>query len=257
MKKKEAVRRNLRPEEEAKTFGPGLNFAASEAYRLLRTNVLFGLPFSALKNGQTCRVIGITSSLSGEGKSTTALNLAYVLAESGRKILLIEADMRLPTITKRLGLEYQKAGLSYLLVGMCEESEAYRPSGVQEHLWVMSAGDAPPNPSELLGSDRMRDAVQSLGKTFDFIILDLPPVNEVSDALVASRLAHGIVMVVRQGYATRSSVAEAMRQLDHVNAKVVGFVMTHADAQDGKYKSYQRGKYHYGHSAEAKRGPAS
>ena len=77
MKKKEAVRRALRPEEEAKTFGAGLNFAASEAYRLLRTNVLFGLPFSALKNGQTCRIIGITSSLSGEGKSTTALNLAY------------------------------------------------------------------------------------------------------------------------------------------------------------------------------------
>ena len=245
MKKKEAIRRNLRPEEEAKTFGPGLNFAASEAYRLLRTNVLFGLPFSALKGGQTCRVIGITSSLSGEGKSTTALNLAYVLAESGRKILLIEADMRLPTITKRLGLEYQKAGLSYLLVGMCEESEAYRPSGVQEHLWVMSAGDAPPNPSELLGSDRMRDAVQSLGKTFDFIILDLPPVNEVSDALVASRLTHGIIVVVRKGYATRSSVAEAIRQLDHVNAKVMGFVMTYTDSTEKKYKSAYQGKYGY------------
>lgn len=82
--------------------------------------------------------------------------------------------------------------------------------------------------------------------------LRLPPVNEVSDALVASRLAHGIVMVVRQGYATRSSVAEAMRQLDHVSAKVVGFVMTHADVQDGR--AYQRGKYRYSYSAAAKKG---
>lgn len=247
MKKKEAVRRALRPEEEAKTFGAGLNFAASEAYRLLRTNVLFGLPFSALKNGQTCRIIGITSSLSGEGKSTTALNLAYVLAESGRKILLIEADMRLPTITKRLGLEHQKAGLSYLLVGMCDEQEACRLSGIQENLWVMSAGDTPPNPSELLGSDRMRDSIKELGKTFDFIILDLPPVNEVTDALVTSRLVHGMIMVVRKDYATRSSVGEAMMQLRHANAKLLGIVLTHADEKEKKYK---KGSYAYSDAAK-------
>ncbi len=116
----------------------------------------------------------------------------------------------------------------------------------------MGAGAAPPNPSELLGSDQMKTLLKGLSGSFDFIVLDLPPVNEVSDALVASRLAHGIVMVVRQGYATRSSVAEAMRQLDHVSAKVVGFVMTHADVQDGR--AYQRGKYRYSYSAAAKKG---
>ena len=256
MRNKKSAGKRPSPEDEKKTFGQGLHFGAAEAYRLLRTNLLFALPFSSLPEGESCRVIGMTSSLSGEGKSTTALNLAYVLAETGRKVLLMETDLRLPTICKRLGLE-GKRGLSNLLAGLCKEEDVLQPSGIQEHLVVMGAGLTPPNPSELLGSDQMKTLLKKLAASFDFIILDLPPVNEVSDALVAARLAHGIVMVVRQGYATRSSVAEAMRQLDHVNAKVVGFVMTHADAQDGKYKSYQRGKYHYGHSAEAKRGPAS
>ena len=166
-------------------------------------------------------------------------------------LLAMETDLRLTTICKRLGLEVRH-GLSNLLAGLCEEGDVLQPSGIHERLTVMGAGAAPPNPSELLGSDQMKTLLKGLSGSFDFIVLDLPPVNEVSDALVASRLAHGIVMVVRQGYATRSSVAEAMRQLDHVSAKVVGFVMTHADVQDGR--AYQRGKYRYSYSAAAKKG---
>lgn len=221
----------------ADLFGKKLSFAAAEAYKLLRTNLLFALP-----DEQKCRVVGVTSALSGEGKSTTSLNLAHVLAESGRKILLMETDMRLPTISKRLGLTKQE-GLSNLLAGLCGEQEVLQPSGLQERLWIVGAGDTPPNPSELLGSGRMREAINSFSQAFDFIILDLPPVNEVSDALVVSRLTHGMIMVVRQGYATRSSVADAMRQLGNVDAKVLGFVMTHTDGQGGKYKSYYKGKY--------------
>lgn len=166
-------------------------------------------------------------------------------------LLAMETDLRLPTICKRLGLEVRH-GLSNLLAGLCEEGDVLQPSGIHERLTVMGAGAAPPNPSELLGSDQMKTLLKGFSGSFDFIVLDLPPVNEVSDALVASRLAHGIVMVVRQGYATRSAVAEAMRQLDHVSAKVVGFVMTHADVQDGR--AYQRGKYRYSYSAAAKKG---
>lgn len=244
MSKKSKAKRTLRPDEEKKTFGAGMNFAASEAYRLLRTNLLFALPFSSLTNGEICRVVGVTSSLSGEGKSTTVLNLAYVLAESGKRVLVVEADMRLPTISRRLGLE-GKAGLSNLLAGLCEAQEIVQPSGIQENLWVMSAGPTPPNPSELLGSERMKVVLKNVAPSFDFIVLDLPPVNEVSDALVASRLTHGIIMVVRQGYATRSSVAEAMRQLGCVDAKILGFVMTHSEGQGGKYKGAYQGKYGY------------
>lgn len=244
MSKKSKAKRALRPDEEKKTFGAGMNFAASEAYRLLRTNLLFALPFSSLANGETCRVVGVTSSLSGEGKSTTVLNLAYVLAESRKRVLVVEADMRLPTISRRLGLE-GRAGLSNLLAGLCEAQEIVQPSGIQKNLWVMSAGPTPPNPSELLGSERMKAVLKNVAPGFDFIVLDLPPVNEVSDALVASRLTHGIIMVVRQGYATRSSVAEAMRQLGCVDAKILGFVMTHSEGQGGKYKGGYQGKYGY------------
>ncbi len=250
MKKKGMGKRAVRPEDEAKTFGEGLNFAAAEAYRLLRTNLLFALPYGALPEGENCRVVGVTSSLSGEGKSTTSLNLGYMLAGSGRKVLLVEADMRLPTISKRLGLDC-KTGLSNLLAGLCGEQGVLQLSTIQENLWVMGAGETPPNPSELLGSDRMKAVLKSISPNFDFIILDLPPVNEVADALVASRLTHGIIMVVRKDYATRSSVEEAMRQLKHVNAKVLGFVMTHSEGQGGKYKSGYTGEYGY---AGAKKG---
>jgi len=244
-------KRSIRPEEEKKTFGEGMNFGASEAFRLLRTNLLFALPFSSLKDGETCRVVGVTSSMSGEGKSTTALNLGYVLAESGKKVLVVEADMRLPTICKRLKLE-QGTGLSNLLAGLCTEEEVTRPSGIQERLWIMSAGATPPNPSELLGSERMKAMIKNVAGDYDFIVLDLPPVNEVSDALVTSRLTHGMIMVVRQGYATRSSVGEAMRQMENVGVKLLGFVMTYSDRQGGKYKSYYKGEYAYAHAKESK-----
>ena len=158
--------------------------------------------------------------------------------------------MRLPTLGKKLGLK-QKRGLSNLLVGLCEVHEAVQPSGIQDQLQVISAGDIPPNPSELLGTEQMKALIQHLSGRFEFIILDLPPVNEVSDALVASRLTNGMLMVVRQGYATRSSVAEAMRQLSYSEAKVLGFVVTRTDGQGGKYKSYRKGQYGYRYSRSA------
>lgn len=229
--------------DEQQTFGAGLNFAAAEAYRLLRTNIMFALPDEG-----SCRIIGITSALSGEGKSTAALNLAYMMAEAGKRVLLVESDMRLPAIVRRLGLN-SSPGLSNLLAGLCTGADALQTSGIQNRLWVIASGDIPPNPSELLGSEQMKTAVKKLADGFDFMVLDLPPITEVSDALIASQLTHGMVMVVRQNYANRASVAEAMRQLQYVNAKVLGFVVTCVDGQGGKYKSYKKGGY-YGYGYE-------
>ncbi len=244
MRKRTGGKHLARAEEEA-AFGPGLGFGASEAYRLLRANILFALPDKG-----SCRVIGVTSALSGEGKSTTALNLAYMLAESGRKTLLIEADMRLPTVSRKLGLP-SEPGLSNLLAGLCGGEEAVRDSGIHERLWVTPSGNIPPNPSELLDSGQMKEALEKLKESYDFLLLDLPPVNEVSDALVASRLADGMILVVRSGYASRSAVAEAMRQLQYAEAKVLGFVMNRTDSQEGNYKSYKSGYgYRYGRNAE-------
>ncbi len=228
--------------EEKKIIGKNLSFAAAEAYKLLRANILFALP-----DEQKCRIIGITSSCSGEGKSTTALNLAYMLAEAGQRVLLMEADMRLPTIARRLEIK-SEPGLSNLLAGLCSSMEAVQESKIQEKLKIVASGSIPPNPSELLGMDRMRSAVEELSGEFDFILLDLPPVTAVSDALVISKLTHGMIMVVRQNYANRSSLADAMRQLQYTDVKMLGFVMTRSDSlvKGGKYKRYKKYGYGYG-----------
>lgn len=236
-------KRKLALEEEKGILGKNLSFAAAEAYKLLRANILFALP-----DEQKCRIIGITSSCSGEGKSTAALNLAYMLAETEYQVLLVEADMRLPTAARRLELK-NGPGLSNLLAGLCGSQDAVQDSGIQEKLKVIVSGDIPPNPSELLGTDRMRRTLEELSEAFDFILLDLPPVTAVSDALVVSKLTNGMIMVVRQSYVKRSSLADTMRQLQYADAKVLGFVMTHSEAagKGGRYRSRRRYGYGYGY----------
>ena len=221
--------------------GEDLSFAAAEAYRLLRTNLLFSMP-----DEHRCRVIGITSAGPGEGKTTTSMNLAYMIAESSKQVLLIEGDMRLPTIAKQLDLQ-ESPGLSNFLAGLASGKKVMQDCGIEENMKVITSGDIPPNPSELLGSEGMKTAVEVFSQNMDYIIIDLPPVNEVSDALIASRLVDGVVMVVRQGYASRRAVSDAMAQLKYANAKVLGFVMTRSDLlEKGNYKKYGRygGKYY-------------
>lgn len=221
---------------DAAIWGKDLPFAAAEAYKRLRTNILFALP-----DEQRCRVVGITSASSGEGKSTTAINLAYMLAEAGERVLLIEGDMRLPTISKRLALE-PSPGLSNILAGLNGVKEVLQESGLHKRLQVISSGDIPPNPSELLGAKSIGILIEVLSGNFDFIVFDLPPVTEVSDTLVASKLIDGMIVVVRQGYANRRALADTMRQLNYVGAKILGFVVTCADTGKGKkyYKKYGR-----------------
>lgn len=229
--------------DETALIGPDLHFAASEAYKLLRTNILFSLP-----DEKQCRIIGITSSISGEGKSTTAINLAYTVAETGKKVLLMELDMRLPTIAKRLSVR-ETPGLSNFLAGLTTMGDIQQPSGIHENLFVITSGDIPPNPSELLGAREMAATVEYLSKSFDFIFFDLPPVNVVSDALVVSKLTHGMIMVVRQNYNNQRELSEAMRQLKIVDAKVLGFVLSRGEVRDAKYKNkkYRKQGYEYGY----------
>lgn len=231
--KKNENQRN--PQELENMIGKNLSFGAAEAYKLLRTNLEFSLPD---KSG--CKVIGITSSVWGEGKSTTAINLAYTMAQTGNNVLLLEADMRLPTLGKRLGLK-PAPGISNLLVGQCSGNDAVQRSQLLDNLRVMTAGDLPPNPAELLGSQQMRIILQTLAKVFDVIILDLPPITAVTDALIVSQLVNGMVLVVRQNYCDRSALNESIRQLKFAKAKILGMVMTDANTQS---KSYRRSNYY-------------
>ena len=200
-------------------IGDRLHFAGSEAFKLLRTNIEFCTP-----DEDGCRVIGITSGMSGEGKSITAINLACSLAEAGHRVLLTEADMRQPSLAKRIRIS-NSPGLSNLLARKCRADEVLRESGILPNLVVITGGDVPPNPSELLGSDRMNSVIKVLSEKFDYIILDLPPVNVVSDALVVSGIIDGMAVVVRKDYATRKSVANLVSRLEFRNIRILGFVM--------------------------------
>lgn len=222
-----------------------LSFAASEAYKLLRTNLMFTLP-----SEKECKVIGITSSVRGEGKSTTSLNLAYTLAEADKKVLLIEMDLRLPTLAKNLPVN-KSPGLSNLLVGLNKTGEVLQRSGIHSNLYIITSGDLPPNPLELISSEKMAATVAVMGRNFDYIIMDLPPVNVVSDALAVSKMTDGMIMIVRHKYSNQRELKDALRQLELVEANILGFVMTHDDTRDAakyrKYKKYRKYGYGYGY----------
>ncbi|MGN1051447.1 MAG: CpsD/CapB family tyrosine-protein kinase [Acutalibacteraceae bacterium] len=224
--------------------GASLNFSASEAYKRLRTNIFFSLQ---KKEDDKGFAIGITSSIRGEGKSTTSINTAYALAESGKRVILLECDMRLPVLAKNLKAE-SEPGLSNLIVGLCSKEEAIKPSGIQPNLDIIPAGSIPPNPSELLGTKRFKDILKSLEETYDFVVVDLPPISSVSDALVVAGEVDGMIVVVRHSLCTQSVLGETMRQLNVVKDKIMGFVYNGATDENKKYsKKYYKYGYGYGY----------
>ena len=211
----------------AQKIGKELDFASTEAYNLLRTNLSFSLP-----DNDSGKVIGVTSPCPQEGKSTTSLNLAYSLAEAGNSVLLIDADLRRPSVCKMLDLP-KAPGLSNLLA---EDSENAIHKGIlSEKLSVLLSGDVPPNPSELIVSDKMKKLIEKFRGEYDYIIADLPPVISVSDPLAMSRNIDGMIVIVRHGHTRRSDVVETMRQLKLVNINVLGFVYNGASRNKPSY----------------------
>ena len=229
--------------EEKSPLCDRLSFAASESYKLLRSNLTF-----SLMGNEGCQIIGVTSAIRSEGKSTTSINLSYTLAETGKRVLTIDSDMRLPTINKRLNLR-RAPGLSNLLAGISTMNESLQASGVSRNWYVLSAGDIPPNPSELLGSVRLVKLLEAVRKHFDYVILDLPPISIVSDALVVAKHTDGMLMVVRQNYTNQMELARSMRQLIYQQVKLLGFVQTYAATQDKRY-GRRYGRYGYGYGYE-------
>lgn len=210
-------------------------FAMAEAHKRLRTNVLFSFP-----DESDCRVIGVTSTMAHEGKSTTAINLAYDIAQAGKKVLLIDADMRLSRFSKILDVK-QAPGLSNLLVGATgSEETVVQRSEMLGNLSIITCGSIPPNPSELLSSKRMGVLLDTLKKVYKYIIIDLPPISAVSDALVVSKLTDGMVLIVRQDFADKRLLDDAVRQLRFNDANIIGFVVNCAEEETKYYKKYYR-----------------
>lgn len=232
-----AVKKKNRPQEVwnyRTMFGPGLNFAASEAYKLLRTNIIFSFP----EEGK-CHILGVTSSVQDEGKSSTTCNLAYALSEAGKKVLLLEADLRRPTIGSKLNVR-RIPGITNLLVSREDFRGMVQRCSNAPNMDILTAGDIPPNPSELLGSSKMAELLEALSQEYEYIVVDLPPVTAVSDALAISPLLHGVIVVTKEGVSQKKGVEEALRQLKQAGARILGFV--YRAEGDAAQKKYQ-GKY--------------
>lgn len=190
----------------------------AELYRALRTNLQF------VNLASTSRCFVITSSVPGEGKTITASNLGIVLAEAGSSVALVDGDLRLPRIAQTMGLE-GVVGLTDVLIGRAELHDVLQPWG-RGSLYVLPAGQVPPNPSELLGSGAMVSLLESLSQTFDYVLIDAPPLLPVTDAAILSKLAGGTIVISATGRTTRSQLQSALGRLEHIGARVAGIVMT-------------------------------
>ena len=237
------------PTDKKKTLHKNLEFTATEQYKLIRANLDF-----MLHEDEKCPVIGVTSAMRGEGKSTTAINISYVLAERGSKVLLIDGDLRIPSVAKKMEIP-STPGLTDVLMNKEPMQLSDYQSSLLDNWFIIPSGDIPPNPSELLSSKRMEAVLKVLKEHFDYIILDLPPVNIVSDAVAVSGYITGMIVVVREEYTEKKELEHCFRQLKLSNVKVLGCVMNETKSGSnsyGKYKKYKYYKYyrHYHSSTD-------
>jgi polysaccharide biosynthesis transport protein len=218
-------------------LGTGTPPNFNEAFRTVRTNVLF----SSAEEGS--KTLLVTSTAPGEGKTTFACNLAVSLAQTGQRVLLIDADMRKPKVHEVFDV-HQEPGLSNLLVGGVKASESVRKSKVPG-LWLLPAGKLPPNPAELLGSQRFKEFLLSLKEHFDTIVIDSPPVMAVADAAVVAHRTTGVVFVVGAEMTSRYAAKAALDQLESARARFVGAVLNRVDIERHSYYYSQYYKKEY------------
>src|SRR5579871_3415507 len=210
----------------------------AESYRALRTSLL-------LSNiGAPPKVIMVTSALPQEGKTTTSINTAVVLAQKGVRVLLIDADLRRPSIHKTLGMG-PHSGLSNVLTGSTTVEQAITSSPILPNLFVLPSGTPPPNPAELLASANMRDLLNQLREQYDHVVIDTPPSLSVTDAVVLSPRADAVVLVIRSAQTTKQALRRSRDVLMQVNAKVVGVLLNAVDLSSPDYYYYYeyQGKY--------------
>lgn len=211
-------------------------FAVVESYKMIRTNLLFLLSQSNEKS------ITVSSSVAGEGKSTSAINIAVAFSQLGCRVLLIDADMRKPSVHKKLRLSNEK-GLSSILVGFSQLEESVNT--INPNFDVITAGPTPPNPSELLGSDQMTTLLDRLESIYDYIIIDTPPINIVPDALVVAPNTSGIVFVVQDFITPHGQFQKALNSIEFAGVRMLGVILN--GSSGGSTKKYRyRYRYRYG-----------
>lgn len=217
-----------------------LGFGAKEAFKRLRTNVS-----SIVGKDKSCHIIGITSAQPSEGKSLTAVNYSSTLSETGRKVLLIDADIFRPSVHKVLGLESDK-GFSELMEGASKLEgfiKVFAPEGSHLSLDVLTAGAASDNPSKLLNSRRFGSLLETLSLKYDYIVVDMPPIGSISDVTTISQMTDGVLVVIREGHCPQKLLRQCVEQLQMANVPLLGFVLN--GAGNGSHGSYYKSSYKY------------
>lgn len=222
-------------------------YSSREAFKRLRTNMLISLGETS-ENSKN--IIGITSAQPSEGKSTVAINLAYSLAELGKSVILLDCDLRRPSIHTNMRVR-QAPGLTEVMNGAVNLSNAvirYKSSTSSTYFDLIVSGELPDNPSEILGSKDFLRLLKVASDAYDVVILDLPPVNAVIDAAVVARLTDGLVLVIRENHCPRFVLQDCMEQLKYAKANILGFVMNGSANGAGKrYKYGKTSRYDYGY----------
>lgn len=214
------------------------NFYTVETYKSIRTNVMFSLPMS--KEG---KVIPITSSIPDEGKTTTAINLAIVFAQTGEKVLLIDCDLRKSRVHRYLGLE-RRNGLSNVICGYLGLDEAIKKN-VRPNLDCITAGEIPPNPAELIDSDNFVKIIAELRKRYDYIFIDTPPIVVVTDAAIVLRQADGAIVVAKENYVSFDALDVTMDTIKRTGVNILGVITTGAAERKSRYNYYVGGNRLY------------
>ena len=216
----------------------GAHSVAAESYRTLRTDI------SLSQVDKPIRTLLVTSCIPKEGKSTTVANLGVTFALAQQKVLIIDADLRRPILHRIFGVPNSQ-GLTHTLSDTVEYDQVFTPTKIP-NLWVVTSGIIPPNPSELLGSQKMRLFLERSQKKFDMILLDSPPISSLADASVLGSIVDGVLFVVKANMASRDLVEKAKDQLQTVGANIIGVVLNDVDIKrDGYYKYYYYYNYEY------------
>lgn len=207
---------------------------AAEAYRVIRT----GIQFAQL--GKELQTIALTSCMPNEGKSTTIANLAVVLTQAGKSVLLIDCDMRNPTVHKNFNLS-NKVGLSSCISIGTALSDAVQKTSI-EGLYALTGGVIPPNPSELLGSEQMKNVLQRAKEQYDYVLIDTPPVMPVTDALIVGRFVDGMILVIASAEVKVEMARDVKNQLVNAGANILGAVLNKVRSE---HHGYGYGYYYY------------
>lgn len=229
----DAAKKNLRPEEQLLTESSP--FHIREAFKTIRTNLLFTL---ATTNSKT---FVMASAMPNEGKSTTSVNLAIVLAQTGSQVLLMDCDLRKPSVHRLFKLPTDK-GVTSILCGVDKIEEALNEN-VVPNLDIITAGPMSPNPSELLGSSRMKDLLDVVQKAYDYVILDVSPMNIVSDAVIIAKHTAGIVLVIRQERSRHDQLQKCIESCEFAGVNVLGIIINESKNTGGRYYGYRYSEY--------------